>query len=389
MRRFWLGAIATAVVFASAGDAVAEPPGERPVRVRWVAPATQPAALEVSGLDAASVERLGGAHWTAAQWQSLLPVYAGGAEGGDVPPMLGTYRVTSGVLRFEPQFPLEPGVRYRAVFHPDRLPGAGAQGAAVSAVYVLVPQHIEPSTVVSHVYPSAEVLPENLLKFYVHFSAAMSGGDIYEHIHLRDEAGKEVELPFLEIHEELWDPGMTRLTLLMDPGRIKRGVRPLEEIGPALREGKRYTLVIDREWRDAAGAPLKEGFGKEFKVGPPDREAVDPAKWKVRPGAAGTRGPMAVEFEKPMDHALAERVISVRNAAGMAVAGVARLGDQERLWKFTPAGPWEAGRYEVVVEATIEDLAGNNIGKPFEVDLFEGVERHVTAPTVKLPFEVK
>ena len=37
--------------------------------------------------------------------------------------MLGTYRVQPGALRFEPQFPLEPGLSYRAVFHPDQLPG--------------------------------------------------------------------------------------------------------------------------------------------------------------------------------------------------------------------------------------------------------------------------
>ena len=38
---------------------------------------------------------------------------------------------------------------------------------------------------------------------------------------------------------------------------------------------------------------------------------------------------------------------------------------------------------------TIEDLAGNNIGKSFEVDLFEGVQRRLTNSTVKLPFEVR
>ena len=46
---------------------------------------------------------------------------------------------------------------------------------------------------------------------------------------------------------------MTRLTLLLDPGRIKRGVRPLEEIGGALQVGRTYTLVIDDAWPDAKG----------------------------------------------------------------------------------------------------------------------------------------
>jgi len=34
-------------------------------------------------------------------------------------------------------------------------------------------------------------------------------------------------------------------------------------------------------------------------------------------------------------------------------------------------------------------LAGNNIGKPFEVDLFERVQRRLAQSTVKLPFDVR
>jgi len=69
---------------------------------------------------------------------------------------------------------------------------------------------------------------------------------------LRDSAGKTVELPFLEIDEELWNPQMTRLTLFIDPGRIKRGVQPLEEIGPVLENGKHYALIIDAAWQDSS-----------------------------------------------------------------------------------------------------------------------------------------
>ena len=81
------------------------------------------------------------------------------------------------------------------------------------------------------------MLPENLLKFYVHFSAPMSRGNIYDYIRLLNADGKQVELPFLEIDEELWDDSLTRLTLFIDPGRIKRGVLPLEECWTSTRSG--------------------------------------------------------------------------------------------------------------------------------------------------------
>jgi len=182
---------------------------------------------------------------------------------------------------------------------------------------------------------------------------------------------------------------MTRLTLFIDPGRIKRGVTPLEEVGPALQEGKRYTLVIDQAWKDGRGIALKESFEKTFKVGPPDRDPPDPARWRVQSPNLKTRAPLAITFSEPMDRALAERVIRVTNDSGELVEGKAGLEDQERRWNFVPSVPWHRGAYRIMIETTIEDLAGNNIGKPFEVDLFENVQRHTTNSTVNLPFEVR
>lgn len=369
-----------------------------PTLVSWVADPARAgqSAVEVSGLSPEVLRRLQESDWGPPQWQRLLAVYAQPGQPGQatidprLPPMLGAYGIRSAVLRFEPQFPLEPGVTYLAVFRPDHLPGgADAGGAAITASHRLPPREATPTTVVSHVYPTAEVLPENLLKFYIHFSAPMSRGQIYDHIRLRDAAGKGIELPFLEIGEELWDPEMKRLTLFIDPGRIKRGVRPLEEVGPALEAGKSYALVIDRAWKDGAGNPLRENFEKVFQVGPPDREPPDPARWKIQPPKPGTRDALAVIFPEPLDYALARRLIRVAGEDGEPVEGQVRLGDDEQSWSFAPGAAWRRGAYQLVIQTTLEDLAGNNIGKPFEVDLFEGVGRRLTTSTVKLRFEVR
>ena len=354
---------------------------------------TNRTVVEISGLSVRARQELQASNWPQTKWQRLLSVYAQPgdllAEAG-LPPMLGSYGVQTDRLRFVPRFGLEPGVRYRAVFHPERLPGeGGAQAAAVTGAFQAIRREVKPTTVVSAVFPSAEVLPENLLKFYLHFSAPMSGGHIYDHIHLRHQSGKEVELPFLEVDEELWNPAMTRLTLFIDPGRIKRGVTPLEEIGPALEQGKHYTLMIDRAWQDAAGNPMRETWQKSFAVGPPDREPPDPARWKIQLPRSETREPLVVVFPKPMDHALAQRLIRVALESGEPVEGATELEDQERRWTFIPTGPWRRGSYRLLVPATIEDLAGNNIGKPFEVDLVEPVQRNLTQSTVKLTFEIR
>jgi hypothetical protein len=182
---------------------------------------------------------------------------------------------------------------------------------------------------------------------------------------------------------------MMRLTLFIDPGRIKRGVKPLEEIGPSLEAGQRYTLVIDRDWHDAAGQPLAETFRKEFTVVAPDRTPPDPKHWTIRAPAANSREPLVVEFDEPLDAALAQRLIRVRAGNQNLALATSRLANAERELHLVPLEPWPRGTLQLRVVTIIEDLAGNNVGKPFEVDAFDGVERRLTNDVVSLAFEIK
>jgi hypothetical protein len=319
-----------------------------------------------------------------------LAVYAGSSgstSDPSLPPMLGDYRVEANVLRFESQFPVEPETEYRAAFFPSAL--TGSTGEPMTSIYLSPPRGSASSTVVSQIYPSGDVVPENLLKFYVQFSAPMSRGRIYDHIHLRDSAGKDVQQPFLEIDEELWDPALTRLTLIIDPGRIKRGVRPLVEIGPVLESGKSYTLAIDSGWKDGGGVPLKQSFEKAFKAGPADRQPVDPASWKTQSPAPDTLSPLTVNFPEPMDSAVTPRSIAVTGNDGVFMEGKSALEDQERRWIFVPQTPWRRGRYKLRIQTTIEDLAGNNIGKVFDVDKFEAAKKRGSQPNVTVDFEIR
>jgi len=365
--------------------------------IRWVSDQTDPKrhSVEVTGLTNATLTRLRRSNWKLSDWQRLLRVQVEPKNETTsqrptlLPPMSGTYRVEGNAIRFQPQYPLVPGLSYQASFRPAELNVNKSDRRELTAVVRVPTDGLASATVVTQVYPTADSLPENLLKFYVHFSAPMSRGHIYDYIRLLKEDGKQVELPFLEIDEELWDDTMTRLTIFIDPGRIKRGVLPLEEIGPALEAGKRYTLVIDRKWQDGAGKPLKESFQKPFLVGAPDREPPDPSQWSLQLPASGTQNPLVILFPEPMDNALTQRVIHITDASGKTVAGQIALTDQERRWSFQPLGPWKRGQHQLVVQTTIEDLAGNNIGKPFDVDLFEGIQRRLTNTTVKLPLPIQ
>ncbi len=51
--------------------------------------------------------------------------------------------------------------------------------------------------------------------------------------------------------------------------------------------------------------------------------------------------------------------------------------------------PWSAGAYKLVALSILEDLAGNQIGKPFEIDVFERADRLDDPPaTTTIPFDI-
>jgi hypothetical protein len=217
----------------------------------------------------------------------------------------------------------------------------------------------------------------------------MSRGEAYEHIRLLDAGGKPVEHVFLKLDEELWDPHGQRFTLFFDPGRIKRGLKPREEAGPTLEEGKRYTLEIDRKWPDAQGNPLRQSYRKSFRAVAPDDVQPDPKTWKVVAPPAGSRAPLTILFPESLDHALLERLLWVVDEHGQDVAGMASAADSETRWQFTPQQPWPAGVYRLVADTALEDLAGNSIAHPFEVDVFKPIRRTVQVERVQVPFQIK
>jgi hypothetical protein len=374
-------------VFAAVGAGGAGPEGPAvKLTVRTPGGLDRPATFEASGLDRATLDAMAS---DPARMSATWAVFTVDDPGDDAkgprdrPALLGSYEVDreAGVLRFRTRFPLEPGVHYRAVF---RRPGTVASLSYTRPK----PPAGKPTTRVVRVSPARGTLPENLLKFYIEFSAPMSRGEAYEHVRLLDASGKPLDLPFLELGEELWDPRGVRFTLLFDPGRIKTGLKPREELGPVLEAGKSYTLVIDRGWHDAAGKPLADEFRKPFRAGPADTTPVDPKSWALDVPAAGTRAPLKVTFPEPLDRALLGRVVGVAVAGGKGVAGAVVVGDDETSWSFTPDEPWTAGRFVLRADRALEDLAGNSIGRPFEVDVFKKVELQPASETVEVPFVI-
>jgi hypothetical protein len=286
------------------------------------------------------------------------------------PPMLGTYKRAGTRLTFRPRFPLARGARYRI----------GSIAGAIDHVVPAAESHS--SATVAAIHPAAAELPANLLKFYLHFSRPMrEGREVFTRIHLLDSREKPIEAPWRDT--ELWTADARRLTLWIHPGRVKRGVNLREELGPVLRPGESYTLLIDADLRDAEGQPLGRAFRHTFRAAPEIHARLDLEEWKSTSPASGTREPLRVVAPRPIDHALALRCLHVR-ASGVELEGHASLAPDERTWTFVPAQPWQAIEHEFLADPWLEDLAGNTFIRVFDSDLTEATP--VREPTVSRNF---
>lgn len=305
--------------------------------------------------------------YTAASWKSEAPLE-----------ILGELSEDEGRWLFRPRFPFRSGLAYVARLTP-------AEGAPVLLEFAMPAARAGERTRVTAIRPAGEV-PANLLRMYVHFSAPMDPRGIVDHVRLLDADGRALPLAFVEIDDGLWDAERRRLTLLLHPGRIKQGVGPNRALGPPLREGARYTLVIDGAARDADGFPLGASARFELIARADDRERPAPRSWTLRAPDVG-RAPLEVEFDELLDTALVERYLAVVDGGGERVAGNGTARDGGRGWRFVPDSPWKAGAYRVLVHPHLEDTAGNRPQALFDAASGERTLEDKPA-VIALPFSV-
>jgi hypothetical protein len=360
-----IGRISVCVTLVLAFTAPAVQAEERPTVKLVPANPGDLAAVEVSGLPKELMARVKAAKPTAKEWQSIFRVVVAGGSPEEVlarTAIAGTYTLTETGVRFEPQYPLVPGREYVAIIYTD------PKGKPDLTTVSLPKPPLGPRVSISGVYPSANRLPENTLRFYIHFSGPVARGDVYRHLKLVRDDGVEVKEPFLELPEELWANEGNRLTVFFHPGRVKRGLAPREEDGPILEEGHTYTLSISEKWEDTEGRPIVAGFKKTFTVGPPEDRAVDFENWSLVAPRARSDAPLIVKLSRPLDHALLGRWVWVADSSGKKVPGTLTVGGGERVVTFAPKQPWSKGEYRLVVDTRLEDACGNSVGKAFEVE---------------------
>jgi hypothetical protein len=226
--------------------------------------------------------------------------------------------------------------------------------AAVAVTFHTRPLTSHDATHVVAVRAGGGDVPSNLLRVYVELSAPMEEGVDTT----RRGTGTNQKTPS-SLREELWSPDQRRLTLLFDPGRVKRGIRSNLEMGAPLMAGHRYRLVIDSAWRDSRNQPLAASYTQELRVAGFDSVPPNPSRWSISAPRRDSRDPLRVGFGEPLEHALALRLISVVDERGSRIPGLASLSDDDRSWTFVPNAAWPHQAL-LRIEPALEDLAGNN-----------------------------
>lgn len=287
--------------------------------------------------------------------------------------MAGRYRVDGRRVIFDPAFRLVEGQTYTVVTRgrntDGRLTSTLSEFSVQPAAEPVVPRVVA-------IYPGGGALPENILRFYIHFSTPMEAHLSDRFVALVDSEGEIDDAAFMTFKQELWSEDRRRLTVLLDPGRIKRGVAQNLSLGPALEEGRKYSIVVKKDWPSASGVATSTSFEQSFQVTPALRSRPGTNRWELSQVRRKTHDVLSITFDRPFDRALASRLINVFDPNGVRIEGVVSIGADGKSLQFVPSEVWSTDEIEIVVDSRLEDVAGNNFQELLDHKLGERPGTH-------------
>ncbi len=233
-------------------------------------------------------------------------------------------------------------------------------------------------------HPSSSALPANALKLHLEFSHAMTESGIFEHLSLTDVTRPGSPVPVAGAFREvpLWSPDLRLLTVWLHPGRQKTGVNLNEDEGPVLIEGHRYRLSLSKHATTTEGAQLGYDRDMEFTASAPVHARVDPQRWQLSctpdPADASCRI-VRIGFPDLLDWAMLHMAIKIDGEP----CAWQPVGDHSISAGGIHLKP---GPHQLHVNPRLEDIAGNNLLRPFELETSDaspaGQETDVQVPFI-------
>lgn len=306
------------------------------------------------------------------KWGEILMLHVGKTPKEGYPAVSGKYLVDQGNLIFKPRFPPVPEQSYTVVFNAKQFAKQLPNHPTLAKLtyqtgFYIEPVEFEKIASVTASLPFADKVPANLLRFYLYFSHPMSLDNPYNYLTLLDENHQPVKDAFVELQQGLWDQKRTRLTVLIHPGRIKRGVGPNIKLGNVLKQNQRYRLILNKGFKDYRAVQMKNDFHKDFVVTEPIYKKLDLTQWTLYLPEPDSFTPLRINVERTLDPVLAHRMITLMDMSDHSIiAGKMSFNGVGNDYFFTPNQKWKSGTYRVQVENKLEDLAGNTLAWSFD-----------------------
>ena len=290
--------------------------------------------------------------------------YTSYAQVESIPSVLGTTTVGNGELVFTPLLHFEWETHYTAFI--DKQPYH----------FKLELPETYPRLRIVTVYPKQDILPANLLKWYVKFSKPINLSKIYDHISIRDAQGQVVDRAILPLSPPLISEDGTLLTLWIEPGRQKRGLGPNTRLGSVFTEGESYTLIIDENLKDMHGVSIATSFKHSFTIGTPDRRKPQWESWQVTSPDAGTKHPLHILCSESLDYGSLTDGLIVYSDSTSPIAVQTQWDESNKSISVEPLSNWKKGSYYILLKKSIEDISGNNLERLFDSEVTDSLPKN-------------
>jgi len=275
--------------------------------------------------------------------------------------IIGKVKYKDSYTSFTPLVPFDQETPYTVLFNEQVF------------VFEITRPDTEAALHVVEIYPNAEHVPANILKWYVQFSKPVNPVKIYEHIHFLDQHGKAIDRSILHLGAPLLSADGKLLTIWIEPGRQKRMLGPNQHLGSVFQSSKKYTLSIKNTLKDTQGNPIENPVEHSFTTQASDRVKPSVDTWNILPLVANSQKPLEIICEEHLDYGSLLDALSILHE-GSPVRGQLSYLSATKTILFTPEKNWTKGTYNIHVEHLLEDLAGNNLVHLFDRPIQEGVQ---------------
>jgi hypothetical protein len=217
------------------------------------------------------------------------------------------------------------------------------------------------------VFPRVDEVPENLLRIHLQFREPPDVVAFNGAVQLLGCDRSPIRDAFVHFAEGgLWEPEGRVVSLLLHPGRLKSGLAMGRRLGSILQAGCEHAVRLDLATLFETTGPAPSVFEHRFRVGPAWRDPLPMGTVGGDLPTVGSTRPLRVRFSRALDAGSAAGAFTLLNPSGAHTPIRPTFAALDRTICLKPKTRWSAGTYRLLIDQSLEDLAGNRMDEPFQ-----------------------